>query len=94
MQKYGTDTFAAMNAAGGGTNLPKRMNGITYAVGGGPMGSMSDYGYEEKNEEQSSIIQNEMKERKNKRRGKEKENQWWDIWWYKEVLWIWWIRIW
>ena len=45
-----------MNAAGGGTNLPKRMNGITYAVGGGLMGSMNDSGYEEKNEEQSPTV--------------------------------------
>ena len=64
VQKYGSDTFAAMNAAGGGTNLPERMNGITYAVGGGPMGSMSDYGYEEKNEEQSSTVKNEMNKRR------------------------------
>ncbi len=35
VQKYGSDTFASMNAAGGGTNLPERMNGITHAVGGG-----------------------------------------------------------
>ncbi len=71
VQKYGADTFAAMNAAGGGTNLPRRMNGITYAVGGGPMGSMSDYGYEEKNEEQSSTVKREMEERKNKGEGKQ-----------------------
>ena len=38
VQKYGADTMASMNAAGGGTNLPKRMNGITYAAGGGMMG--------------------------------------------------------
>ena len=38
VQKYGADTMASMNAAGGGTNLPQRMNGITYAAGGGLMG--------------------------------------------------------
>ena len=38
VQKYGSDTMASMNAAGGGTNLPKRMNGITYAAGGGQIG--------------------------------------------------------
>ena len=38
VQKYGADTMASMNAAGGGSNLPKRMNGITYAAGGGMMG--------------------------------------------------------
>ena len=77
VQKYGSDTLASMNAAGGGTNLPKRMNGITYAVGGGPVGSMSDYGYEEKNEKQSSTVEKEMKERKNRGaeggEGKEKQ---------------------
>ena len=56
VQKYGSDTFAAMNAAGGGTNLPERMNGITYAVNGGQMGG--EYG--EKSEEQSSTVKNEM----------------------------------
>ena len=38
VQKYGADTMASMNAAGGGTNLPQRMNGITYAAGGGMIG--------------------------------------------------------
>ena len=38
VQKYGADTMASMNAAGGGTNLPKRMNGVTYAAGGGQIG--------------------------------------------------------
>jgi hypothetical protein len=37
VSKYGADTMASMNAAGGGTNLPKRMNGVTYAAGGGYM---------------------------------------------------------
>lgn len=35
VQKYGVDTLEAMNAAGGGTNKPKIMNGTTYAAGGG-----------------------------------------------------------
>ena len=60
VQKYGSDTFAAMNAAGGGTNLPERMNGITYAVNGGQMGG--EYG--EKSEEQSSTVKNEMNKRR------------------------------
>ena len=60
VQKYGSDTFAAMNAAGGGTNLPERMNGITYAVNGGQMGGE----YVEKNEEQSSTVKNEMNKRR------------------------------
>ena len=56
VQKYGTDTLASMNAAGGGTNLPKRMNGVTYAAGGGLMG-------EGKKEESSPKVENEMEER-------------------------------
>jgi GH24 family phage-related lysozyme (muramidase) len=35
VQKYGVDTLEGMNAAGGGTNKPKIMNGTTYASGGG-----------------------------------------------------------
>ena len=38
VQKYGVDTFEAMNAAGGGDNRPKIMGGKTYAAGGGYMG--------------------------------------------------------
>ena len=38
VQKYGMDTLESMNAMGGGTNLPERMNGITYAAGGGMIG--------------------------------------------------------
>ena len=38
VQKYGVDTFEAMNAAGGGTNKPRVVNGTTYAAGGGYMG--------------------------------------------------------
>ena len=64
VQKYGASTMASMNAAGGGTNLPKRMNGVTYAAGGGLMGDMSDYGYgDDKKEEPSPKVNNEMKER-------------------------------
>ena len=39
VQKYGVDTLEGMNAAGGGTNKPKIMNGTTYAAGGGSIGS-------------------------------------------------------
>ena len=35
VQKYGTDTLESMNAAGGGTNKPKQLDGTTYAAGGG-----------------------------------------------------------
>ena len=38
VQKYGSGMLGSMNAAGGGTNLPQRMDGITYAAGGGMMG--------------------------------------------------------
>ena len=38
VQKYGVDTFEAMNAAGGGTNKPKIVGGTTYAAGGGLIG--------------------------------------------------------
>jgi predicted chitinase len=64
VSKYGADTMASMNAAGGGTNLPKRMNGVTHAVGGGLMGDMSDYGYgDDKKEKPSAKVQSEMEER-------------------------------
>ena len=38
VQKYGMDTLESMNAMGGGTNLPERIDGITYAAGGGMIG--------------------------------------------------------
>ena len=38
VQKYGLDTMMAMNAAGGGTNKPKIMQGTMYANEGGPVG--------------------------------------------------------
>jgi len=38
VQKYGSGMLGSMNAAGGGTNLPQRMDGITYAAGGGMVG--------------------------------------------------------
>jgi len=38
VQKYGVDTLEAMNAAGGGTNIPKVMSGTAYAQGGGLIG--------------------------------------------------------
>lgn len=79
VQKYGADTMASMNAAGGGTNLPKRMNGVTYAAGGGLMGNrrsryrrghladMSGYGYgDDKKEKQSAQVEKEMKDREKK----------------------------
>ena len=41
VQKYGLDTMMAMNAAGGGTNKPKIMQGTVYAQGGGLMGDVN-----------------------------------------------------
>lgn len=38
VRKYGVDTLEAMNAAGGGTNIPQIARGITYAAGGGYVG--------------------------------------------------------
>lgn len=39
VQKYGVDTLEAMNAAGGGTNRPRMVQGTTFAQGGGYIGS-------------------------------------------------------
>ena len=39
VRKYGVDTLEAMNAAGGGTNIPQIARGITYAAGGGYVGN-------------------------------------------------------
>ena len=38
VQKYGLAQLEAMNAAGGGTNRPKMMNGTVFAAGGGHVG--------------------------------------------------------
>jgi hypothetical protein len=38
VQKYGVDTLEGMNAAGGGNNKPKVVEGTTYAAGGGLIG--------------------------------------------------------
>lgn len=38
VDKYGVGTLEAMNAAGGGTNVPKIVSGTTYAAGGGYIG--------------------------------------------------------
>jgi hypothetical protein len=40
VQKYGVDTLESMNAAGGGTNKPKVVDGTTYAAGGGLVGDV------------------------------------------------------
>lgn len=36
--KYGVDTLEAMNAAGGGTNIPRIVSGVPHAAGGGLIG--------------------------------------------------------
>jgi murein DD-endopeptidase MepM/ murein hydrolase activator NlpD len=43
VQQFGADTFAAMNAAGGGTNRPKLLGGTLYAQGGGYAGGKIKY---------------------------------------------------
>jgi len=40
VQKFGLDTLMAMNAAGGGTNMPKMIGGIPHAQGGGFFGRL------------------------------------------------------
>ena len=37
-RKYGVSQLESMNAAGGGTNVPKVMNGTVYAAEGGRIG--------------------------------------------------------
>jgi len=44
VKKYGVQTLEAMNAAGGGTNKPKIMQGVSYAAGGGMIGSKEQSG--------------------------------------------------
>ena len=43
VQKYGLDTMMSMNAAGGGTNKPKIMEGMMYANGGGSSDGQIDF---------------------------------------------------
>ena len=38
VQRFGLDTLLAMNAAGGGTNRPRVVSGVSFAQGGGPIG--------------------------------------------------------
>ncbi len=54
VQKYGVNTFEAMNAAGGGTNQPKVIGGTTYAAGGGYVGGKPQR-YESEKDPVSSI---------------------------------------
>ena len=43
VEKYGINTLEAMNAAGGGTNKPKMVEGTAFAAGGGFIGKAADY---------------------------------------------------
>ena len=47
VKKYGVQTLEAMNAAGGGTNKPKIMQGVSYAAGGGMVGKRKMIGDDE-----------------------------------------------
>lgn len=40
VQQFGLDTLLAMNAAGGGTNRPRVVSGVSFAQGGGPIGNV------------------------------------------------------
>ena len=42
VQKYGLDTLESMNAAGGGNNMPRMLNNIAYASGGGLIGELPE----------------------------------------------------
>ena len=57
VDKFGADTLESMNAMGGGTNIPKRSSGITYASGGGMIGEG------EHREKMSSKLAREMEQR-------------------------------
>ena len=46
VQKFGVGQLEAMNAAGGGTNKPKIMNGTVYAAEGGHIGSRDPRNYQ------------------------------------------------
>lgn len=42
VETWGLNTLEAMNAAGGGTNKPRVVQGTTFAAGGGPIGQIGD----------------------------------------------------
>jgi GH24 family phage-related lysozyme (muramidase) len=42
VQKWGLSTLESMNAAGGGTNKPRILNGVQHAAGGGAIGTASE----------------------------------------------------
>jgi hypothetical protein len=57
VQKFGVDTLEGMNAAGGGTNKPKVVQGTTYAAGGGMIGDKPKTP-ELKKEAESGLVKN------------------------------------
>jgi hypothetical protein len=57
VQKFGVDTLEGMNAAGGGTNKPKIVQGTTYAAGGGMIGDKPKTP-ELKKEAESGLVKN------------------------------------
>jgi hypothetical protein len=57
VRKYGVDTLEGMNAAGGGTNKPKVVQGTTYAAGGGMIGDKPKTP-ELKKEAESGLVKN------------------------------------
>ena len=63
VKKHGIQKLEAMNAAAGGTNTPRVINGRTYAAGGGFISKNSD---ESQNESRSDDISNIKKFIKNK----------------------------
>lgn len=64
VKKHGVDTLEAMNAAGGGTNVPQIANGMTYAEGGGYI-SGSDKPSDPATRRNESLLQKQKKEENN-----------------------------
>ena len=58
VQKYGSSTMAAMNAAGGGTNRPMLRGGVTYAAGGGEIGDKPSSSVEKPHTENTQMASN------------------------------------
>ena len=58
VQKYGSSTMAAMNAAGGGTNRPMLRGGVTYAAGGGQIGDKPSSSVEKPHTENTQMASN------------------------------------
>jgi len=61
VQKFGVNTLESMNAAGGGTNRPKILEGNTYAAGGGLIGNEKNERSDPKNKQ---LLDKQHKEEK------------------------------